>query len=170
MGRSMSFIVTALATLLLAVGLRAGDVGAQQKTLKEQLVGTWTFVSSTGKLADGSPAWGANPTGLLIFADNGRYSSIIARSDLPKFAAKNRMQGTPDENKAAVHGSIATFGTYTVDEVKKSFTVKFEGSTYANQTGTEQTRPVVISGDELKITNPSSTYGGETVLTYKRSM
>ena len=64
------------------------------------------FVSSTGKLADGSPAWGANPTGLLIFADNGRYSSIIVRSDLPKFASKNRMQGTPDENKAAVHGSI----------------------------------------------------------------
>lgn len=165
----MSFIVTALATVLLAVGLLASGVGAQQKTLKEQLVGTWTFVSSTGKLADGTPAWGVNPTGLLIFADNGRYSSIIVRSDLPKFASKNRMQGTPDENKAAVHGSIGTFGTYTVDETKKSFTVKFEGSTYANQTGTEQTRPVVISGDELKITNPSSTYAGETMLTYKRA-
>jgi Lipocalin-like domain len=158
-----------LSTLLLAVGLLAGDASAQQKSLKDQLVGTWTFVSSTGKLPDGSPAWGANPTGLLIFTDNGRYSSIIVRSDLPKFAAKNRMQGTPDENKAAVHGSIGTFGTYTVDEAKKSFTVKFEGSTYANQTGTEQTRPITITADELKVINPASTYGGQTELVYKRA-
>ena len=57
------------------------------------------------------------------------------------------MEGTAEENKAAVRGSIGTFGTYTVDEAKRSFTVKFEGSTYANQTGTEQTRPVSISGD-----------------------
>ena len=94
MKRSMPLIVSLLSALLLAVGLLAVDTAAQQKTLKDQLVGTWTFVSSTGKLPDGSSAWGANPTGLLIFTDNGRYSSIIVRSDLPKFAAKNRMQGT----------------------------------------------------------------------------
>jgi hypothetical protein len=169
MNRSTPFMMPLLSTLLLAVGLLAVDTAAQQKALKEQLVGTWSFVSSTGKLADGSPAWGSNPTGLLIFAENGRYSSIIARSDLPKFASKNRMQGTPDENKAAVQGSIGTFGTYTVDEAKKSFTVKFEGSTYANQTGTEQTRPFTITGDELRIINPASTYGGQTELVYKRA-
>ena len=167
MQRAFTFVV--MSALLLVTGLFAGDAFAQQKTLKDQLVGTWTFLSGTGKLADGSPAWGANPSGLLIFADNGRYSSIIVRSDLPKLASKNRLQGTPDENKAAVHGSIGSFGTYTVDETKKSFTVKFEGSTYANLAGTAQTGPVVISGDELKITNPASTYGGQTELTYKRA-
>jgi hypothetical protein len=45
---------------------------AQQKSLKEQLVGTWAFVSSTGKLADGSPAWGTNPQGILSLDANGR--------------------------------------------------------------------------------------------------
>jgi len=79
------------------------------------------------------------------------------------------LQGTPDENKAAVHGSIATFGTYTVDETSKSFTVRFEASTYPNNTGTEQTRPFAITGDELKITNPASSAGGQTELTYKRA-
>lgn len=39
----------------------------------------------------------------------------------------------------------------------------------ANLAGREQTRPVAMSGDELKITNLSSTYGGETALTYKRA-
>jgi hypothetical protein len=113
---------------------------------------------------------GANPKGLLIFADNGRYSSIIVRSDVPKFVSKNRVQGTAEENKAAVHGGIGSFGTYTVDEAKKSFTVRFEGSTYPNNTGTEQTRPFTITGDELKIINPASTATGEqTELTYRRA-
>ena len=169
MKRSMPLVMSVLSTLLLATGLLAGDGSAQQKTLKEQLVGTWTFVGSTGKNPDGSPIWGANPKGLLIFTDNGRYSSHIVRSDVPKFAAKNRLQGTPDENKAAVHGSIGTFGTYTVDEASKSFTVRFEASTYPNNTGTEQTRPFTITGDELKITNPASSAGGQTELTYKRA-
>jgi Lipocalin-like domain len=83
---------------------------------------------------------GANPTGLLIFTNNGRYSSIIVRTDVPKFASKNRLQETPDENKAAVQGSIANFGSYTVNEAGKTFTVRYEGSTYPNNAGTEQTR------------------------------
>ena len=161
--------IVAMSALLLATGLFASDASAQQKTLKEQLVGTWTFVGSTGKNPDGTPIWGSNPTGLLIFTDNGRYSSHIVRTDVPKFAAKNRLQGTPDENKAAVHGSIGTFGTYTVDEANRSFTVRFEASTYPNNTGTEQTRPITIAGDELKVINPASSAGGQTELTYKRA-
>jgi len=160
-------IVAALAVALLT--LLPGQGTAQQKTLKEQLVGTWTFVSTTGKLQDGSPTWGSDPKGLLIFTDNGRYSSIIVRADVPKFAAKNRLQGTADENKAAVHGGIGTLGIYKVDEANKSFTVSFEGSTYPNNTGTEQTRPFTITGDELKIINPASSAGGQTELTYKRA-
>jgi hypothetical protein len=163
-----AFTVVAVSALVLGTGLLANGA-AQQKTLKDQLIGTWTFVGSTGKNPDGSPIWGANPKGLLIFTDDGRYSSHIVRSDVPKFAAKNRLQGTPDENKAAVHGSIGTFGTYTVDEASKSFTVRFEASSYPNNTGIEQTRPFTITGDDLKITNPASSAGGQTELIYKRA-
>jgi hypothetical protein len=142
---------------------------SQQQSLKQQLVGTWTFVSSTTKLPDGSPAWGTNPKGLLIFTENGYFSSQIVRSDLPKFASKNRAQGTPEENRAVVRGSITTFGTYTVDETKKTYTLKFEGSSFPNRTGTEQTRPFTIAGDELKVTNPSTTVGGSSEIVYKRA-
>src|SRR4051812_21929737 len=106
-----AFMLGVASALLLMTGMFAGDGSAQEKKLKDQLVGTWEFIGSTGKNPDGTPIWGANPKGLLIFTDNGRYSSHIVRSDVPKFAAKNRLQGTPDENKAAVHGGIATFGT-----------------------------------------------------------
>ena len=156
--------------LLLGVALPAGDALGQQKTLKEQLVGTWTLVSSTTKRPDGSPQWGANPKGLVIFTDNGRYSSQLVRSDRPKFASKNRIQGTPDENKAAVQGAIASFGTYSVNEANKTFTIRFEGSSYPNLEGTESTRPFTITGDELRVTNPAPTAGGPpSQAVYKRA-
>src|SRR5919197_145664 len=118
------------ATLFLGLGLLLGNTAAQEAELKRQLVGTWTFVSTSGRLPDGSPTWGADPKGLLIFTDNGYYASLIVRADVPRFAAKNRLQGTADENKAAVQGGIGTFGTYTVDESKRAFTVHFIASTY----------------------------------------
>ena len=102
--------------LCLGLALLSGNGAAQQAELKRQLVGTWMFVSSTGKLPDGSPTWGTNPKGVLIFTDNGYYASLIVRADVSKFAANNRLRGTADENKAAVQGGIGTFGTYTVDD------------------------------------------------------
>ena len=158
-------------TVLMALGvaLLPSNVVGQQKSINEQLVGTWTFVSSTTKLPDGSPAWGTNPKGLLIFTENGYFSSQIVRSDLPKFATQNRAQGTPEENKAVVQGSSATFGTYTVDEAKKTYTLKFEGSSFPNRAETEQTRAFTIVADELKIANPSTSVGGSSELVYKRA-
>jgi hypothetical protein len=157
------------AILLMGLAFLSNNATAQQKSLKDQLVGTWTFVGSTGKAPDGSPIWGANPKGQLIFTNDGHYSSHILRADVPKFTSKNRLQGTPDENKAAVHGGIASFGTYTVNEANNSFTVRFEGSSYPNNTGIEQTRPFAITGDELKVKNPASSAGGQTELTYRRA-
>ena len=165
MARLSTLAMTTIALVCLGVAFPANA-----QTLKQQIVGTWTFVSSTTKNPDGSPLWGSNPKGLLIFADNGRYSSQIVRSDRPKFASKNRAQGTPEENKAVVQGAIASFGTYTVDEANKTFTIRFEGSSYPNLEGTESTRPFTVAGDELKITNPAPTVGGPpSHLVYKRA-
>ena len=159
------------ASVLLALGaaLLPGNVVGQQKSVKEQLVGTWTFVSSTTKLPDGSPAWGTKPKGLLIFTENGYFSSQIVRSDLPKFASNNRAQGTPEENRSVVQGSIATFGKYTVDDTKKTYTLKFEGSSFPNRAETEQTRAFEITADELKVANPSTSMGGSSELVYRRA-
>jgi hypothetical protein len=170
MRRLSTLTLTLLSTLLLGVTLPAHDAGAQQKSLKDQLVGTWTIVSSTTKRPDGSSQWGSNLKGLVIFTQDGHYSSHLMRADRPKFAAKNRLQGTPEENKAVVQGSIASYGTYTVDEAKKTYTLRIEGSTYPNLEGTESTRPFTISGDELKVTNPAPSVGGPaSQAVYKRA-
>jgi lipocalin-like protein len=64
----------------------------------KDLVGTWTLVFITleqdGKKTD---FYGSNPQGQLTYDPDGRFSVIITRSDLPKFASNNRQSGTPEE-------------------------------------------------------------------------
>jgi hypothetical protein len=96
--------------VMLGVGSSPSSGMAQRAALRAQLVGSWTFVSSNAKLADGSPQWGVNPTGLLIFADDGHFSWQVFRSDRPRFASNDRTKGTPAENKATLDGSLAYFG------------------------------------------------------------
>jgi hypothetical protein len=74
MNRRTALATTATALLCFAVGLSASDSLAQQKSLKEQLVGTWTLVSSDQVRPDGSTLkqFGANPKGINVFDANGR--------------------------------------------------------------------------------------------------
>jgi hypothetical protein len=71
------------------------------------------------------------------------------RSDLPKFAANNRQDGTAEENKAIVQGSISYFGTYTIDEAAKTLIFHIVGCSFPNWTGTDVKRPFTLAGDEL---------------------
>jgi hypothetical protein len=87
--------------------------------------------------------------------------------NLPKFASGNRMQGTAEEYKAVVHGSIASFGTYSVSPDGKVLALKQEGGTWALRNGKEEKRPLALSGDEMKYTT-AATVGGTSELTYKR--
>jgi hypothetical protein len=81
-----------------------------------------------------------------MFDPNGHFSEIITRSDLPKFACNNREAGTPEENKAAMQGSIAYFGTYSVSDTDKVITFHIEGSTFPNWKGTDQKRLLKFPG------------------------
>jgi hypothetical protein len=153
-------LTMSVSSLLFFGASLAGDALGQQKGLGKQLVGAWEFVSTTSQGDDGSSLWGDKPKGLLVFTDNGRYSLTITRSDVPKFAANNRLKGTPDENRAAVHGATTHFGRYSVNEADKTLTLRIEGSAYPNMVGTEQKRPFTISGNELRYTNPAPSSGG----------
>ncbi len=78
-------------------------------------------------------------------------SRMCARPDLPKIASNNRLTPTPDEAKAIAVGSLAIFGTYTVDEAKKTWSQRNEASTFANLVGTDTNFTVVsLTADELK--------------------
>ena len=147
MQRLAMFTPTVGVVLLVCAG------GLDAQTAKD-LVGTWMLVSNVterdGKMVDD---FGPNPKGILIFHSNGRYSVIVMRGDLPKFTW-NRENPTADESLAVVKGSLAYFGTYTVDEAARALVSKIEGSTFPNWTGETQRRPFKLSGDQLKLINP----------------
>ena len=113
---------------------------------------------------------GANPKGVNVFTADGRFFVMFARPDLPKIASNNPMTPTPDEAKALAQGTISYFGTYTVDEAKKTITFQIESTSYPNQLGIAQERVVSsLTADELKYSNPTTTTGGKIEVALKRA-
>jgi hypothetical protein len=158
-----------------ALGLVASAAVAQPaKTLRDQLVGTWSFVIAEITTADGKKTlpFGDKPKGMLIFTADGHFSQVHVAGDLPKIASNNRLAGTDADNKAIVHGSLSLFGTYAIDEDKKTVTFKIEGSTFPNLAGAAQTRTIdLLTADEFRNTNPAASRDVPAVATniYKRA-
>jgi hypothetical protein len=145
---------------------------AQTKSIKDQLLGSWTLVSWEQMNKDGTKQqdFGANPKGVASFDASGRFFVMFARTDLPKIASAERTKVTPQEAQAINVGSIAYFGTYTVDEPSKTLLLKIESSTYPNQLGTESKRVIAsITSDELKYTNTTPVGGGPIITAFKRT-
>jgi Lipocalin-like domain len=168
--RRIVLSLSAIAALGLA--LLPGHAIAQQKSLKDQLVGTWTLVSFDSFDASGTkvPSMEGNDIkGLLIFTDNGRVSFQII-SEFPKLESKARLKTTPAEEKAVAHGVLSNFGTYTVDEADKTINYFIERSSFPNQvTGTDAKRVATLTGDELKLENPGRQAGGKTIIVWTRA-
>jgi hypothetical protein len=161
---------TTVSVLIMGGALHADDAVAQQKSLKEQLVGTWIYVSSTSTRADGSKTDRPNLKGIVIYTSDGHFAFVSVRADLPKLANPDRARATAEEAQAVVAGSIAYYGTYSINEVDKVLTAKVEGSTYANLIGTDQKRIITsLTADELKFTNPRTPAGVTLEFVWKRA-
>jgi hypothetical protein len=156
---------------LLGLALPMSDAVAQQKSIKDQLVGTWTVVSWDQVRADGSKIqrFGANPKGINVFDANGRFFVMFARPDLPKIASRDPMKTTTEENKAIMEGTIAYYGTYSVSEPDKTVTFRIEASSFPNQVGADQKRKITeLTGDQLKYENTTVMSGGQIYVVLNR--
>jgi hypothetical protein len=86
---------------------------------------------------------------------------VHVSGDLPKIAGNNRLNGTDADNRAIVQGSLTFFGTYSVDEAKKTVTFNIVASTYPNAAGTSQVRTIdKLTADEFVNTNPGAARDG----------
>jgi hypothetical protein len=170
MNRRTVFNLSAIAAL--ALTLLPGSAVSQQKSLKEQLVGTWNIVSWERTDPDGTKvhAFGTNPKGINIFGADGHFVVLYTRADLPKLASNDRTKATPQEAKALMDGAIAYYGTYTVDDASKTIALSIETTTFPNQLGRPQKRVISsLTTDELKYSNPTATAGGRIEVTLKRA-
>jgi hypothetical protein len=84
-----------LATML-ALLLGVSAAAAQPaKMLREQPVGTWSFVIAEITAADGKKSlpFGDKPKGMIIFTADGHFSQVHVAGGLPRIASNNRLAG-----------------------------------------------------------------------------
>lgn len=116
-----------------------------------KVVGMWKPVSIEADLnGEKTAPFGPHPSGLLVFAENLHFVEVIQNPDVPQFASSDRLNGTAEENKAAVAGNLGLYGTYTVDS-DGNFTGNYvDGSTFPNWKGNDRRRDQlmeVVKGD-----------------------
>lgn len=167
-------IKTSIGTVLFSVlGAMLVPTDAAAQASQETIVGAWTMESAQSVQPDGSrvDVFGPNPKGTMIFTRDGRFSLIQMRADLPKIAANSRDQGTPEEYKAIVQGSIAYFGTYIFKEAEKTLLLKLERSTFSNQLAQPEQRRLItaLSAEELKFVNPRTPSGMTLEVSWTRA-
>lgn len=158
---------------VLAAALACGQASAQQKSLRDQMIGTWNFMVAEVVAPDGKKSFpfGETPKGVLIFTADGHFAQIHVASDVPKIASGNRLTGTPEEYAAIMRRSISVFGDYSVDEAKKTVTYKIVSATYPNWQGEAQERSIdKLTADEFVNTNHNVAGGrGSASNYYKRA-
>jgi Lipocalin-like domain len=164
-------IVGTFSIAMMAWVLMSQTVMSQQKSLKEQLVGTWIYVSSTAKRDDGSNVPRPSLQGAVTYTADGRFHFITTRTDAPKYASGDGTRPSADEAMAIASGSIAYTGTYTVDDGTKTIHVNIETSTFPNLVGAPNQRRIVtsITADEMKFTNPRTLAGLTLEIVWKRA-
>jgi hypothetical protein len=163
-GRLGGLVITAVAGLGLAMSM----IDAIAQSSRDRLVGTWEWLSVDNTQPDGtrSQPFGPKPGGYLSFGADGRFLWLITRPYRAKFASGRRDQGSPEENKATVQGSLAYGGTYAVSN--DTLIMKIEASTYPNEEGAEQRRTITLNGGELTWRNATVSTGASGVARLRR--
>jgi hypothetical protein len=161
----------AVATSMIAIGAFPGSGAAENESLKDQLVGTWIYVSSTGKREDVSDVPRPSLQGAVTYNADGRFHFITTRTGVPKYASNDASRPSPEEAMTVASGSIAYTGTYTIDESSKTLTLSIETSTFPNLVGAANQRRIItsISSDQMKFTNPRTPAGVTLEFEWKRA-
>jgi len=161
-----------LSLIALVTNLASADSSlSQPRSLRDELVGTWIYVSSTGKREDGSNVERPNMQGAVTYTYDGRFHFITTRTDLPKYRSNDTTRPSPEEAMAVASGSIAYTGTYTVDERSRTIHVNVETSTFPNLIEAPSQLRVIasISADEMRTINPRTPSGETLEFVWKRA-
>lgn len=146
--RSVTMSLSVL--LILAMMFLASRSSAQEKSLKEALIGHWQLVSVS---VNGRSPYGADPHGSMFLDAAGHFSVIVVS----------------DGNAR----SLAYFGTYTINDADKSMALHIEdsaGGGTPNAAGRELKRLFTLNGDQLSVQNELATGGpGAVTVTWKRA-
>jgi hypothetical protein len=182
MNRRTTLSMTTTALVCLVVGISTSGSVAQQRSLKEQLLGTWTLVSSNQVLPDGrkEKQFGGSPRGINIFDPNGRFFLMIANphflmvasADIANAVSNDLSKTNSEEFGGLISESIAYYGTYALNEAETVVILHLDASTFPNQVGTKQERAISFpTADQLimKYSNPAAMSGVQVHQLWKRT-
>src|SRR5690349_18239663 len=79
---------------------------AQPTTLRDQLIGTWIYVSSEAHRDDGTPVPRPQLRGAVTYTADGRFHFITTRSELPNLASNDSTRPSAEEAMVVASGSI----------------------------------------------------------------
>ena len=155
MSRTVRLVIGVCLWVIASLSLAQG-VSADAK----KLVGTWRLVSITG--SDLAPYRGEKPSGLIYYDEKGHMAvQIMPSRPRAKYAAQ---LPTPEEARDAVLGYTAYFGTYTVDEQKRTVTHHRTGNINPGALGDFVRRYEFLPGDRILLSPLESKAG----LTWER--
>ena len=132
---------TRVKKLLIFAALIALSGSAMAQTLKSRIVGGWTLVEGSEIMPDGKKVvpWAK---GSLIVDRGGRISFFVLGKDRPK----------TDSVRTPAAPMVAYYGTYTVDETGKKFSIKIEGASSPAFEGAVREQTVTFKDDTMTTT------------------
>jgi hypothetical protein len=128
--------------VVMLTALSADGASAQQTSIKDQLVGTWTLVSIADVYENGKKVddWGKSVGGAASYDANGRFTYMIIGGNLPE------RTNSPRVSSRMV---VAYYGRYTVDETKRTVTYTADRSTNPGFDGGSRTVSLTLNGDDM---------------------
>jgi hypothetical protein len=127
--------------------------GQNTDLLRNQLVGTWRFVSSSQRLVDGTtrpdPQTGPKGVGYLIYTKPGQVCVVVGNSERPRW--QTPQAPTDGEVRTAFDGFTAYAGTFQVNETERSVVHHIEIDRVPNSVGAERKRFCSLNGNRLTL-------------------
>jgi hypothetical protein len=125
---------------------------AAPSSVKSDLLGTWTLVSTEELLRDGHarpyPDLGPHAKGYLIYTADGHMCATLMKPGRALWKNDDE-HATDTEKLSAAAGFTSYCGTYRVDEKKKIIVHLPEVAFLPNYIGVPQERPFTLQGDRL---------------------
>jgi hypothetical protein len=130
------------------------------------LIGTWELASREDRNAAGEvrpdPTLGADPLGRLIYDRSGRFAAQFMKRD--RTQSVQIVTAAPSANNTrAKDGYDAYFGTYIVDDERRTVTQTLQAALSVENVGHIVTREMVVEGDTLTIRLNTVNVSGEAV-------
>ncbi|BAY08510.1 lipocalin-like domain-containing protein [Calothrix sp. NIES-2098] len=132
--------------------------------MTNNLVGTWKLLSCETRTANGQVFYplGDNPSGYIIYTDNGYVSVAMMKANRPLFQAGDIAAGTVEEKVTAADSYVSYCGTYEIQDNRVVHHV--EVSFFPNWVGANQVRFLQLNDDLLTLsTHPILVNGIEIV-------